>query len=93
MWSLEKILNEITLILTIVTMSCVVLLKYGKVNKGLVIFLCILTLLVYLCSRAVNNNNSKLSKEDKMKLENLNERLNKKKGKKKDGKKDSSNSR
>ncbi len=93
MWSVEKFLNEITLIVTIITMACIVMLERGKVSKGLVIFLCILTALLYLCSKAINNNNSKLNKVDKMKLESISESLSKKKGKKKYGKKDSSDSR
>lgn len=92
MLGLEKFLNEVTLILTIITMVCVILLKKQLVSIYLVIFLCILTLLVYLCSRVVNSNNSKLSSEDKSKLKDINESI-KKKGKKKDGKKNSSNSR
>lgn len=88
----EKILNEVTLILTIITMISVFFLKYGIVSKTLVIFLCFLTLLVYLCSRTISDKNSKLNNEDKQKLESLKVDI-LKKGKEKDGKKDSSNSR
>ena len=87
----EKILNELTLILTIITIMCVILFKYGIVSKGIVIFLCVLTLLVYLCSKTISDKNSKLSSEDKKKLQIFKEDI-LKKGKEKDGKKGSSNS-
>ncbi len=82
MLGLEKFLNEITFVFCIITMACVFLVKKGIVNRGLIIFLCILTLLLYLCSRLVNNNNSKLNDEDKKKLEGLSNSVKDKKGKK-----------
>ncbi len=83
MFEFEKILNELTLIITIITMVSVFLFKNGIVSKGFVIFLCILTVLVYLCSKTVTNKNSNLSNKDKEKLKDVtNVVLNEKKGKK-----------
>ena len=54
-----------------------------KFFKGIFIFLCIITILVYLCSKTVVSKNSSLSDKDKEKLYNMkNEMLNEKKGKK-----------
>ena len=91
MYSFEKILNEITFVLAIVTMGAVFLYQKDIINLGTLIFLCVLTILVYLSSRTVNNNNSKISEKEKNDLIELQKEL--KKGKKKNGEKNSSNSR
>ena len=83
MFGFEKILNELTLVLTIITMISVFLVKNGTMSKSIFIFLCIITILVYLCSKTVVSKNSSLSDKDKEKLYNMkNEMLNEKKGKK-----------
>ncbi|MBR1884273.1 MAG: hypothetical protein IJ809_05005 [Clostridia bacterium] len=82
MYSIEKILNEITLIFTLVTMLFVFLYKYNMVKLWTVIFMCILTILMYLSSRLVNNSNSKITEKDKEALSSISKSVKKERKKK-----------
>ena len=80
MLGFEKVLNELTLILTLGTMACVFLYKKGIIPIGLLIFMCILTILVYLSNRTLINTNSKLDEKEKENLVKIEKEV--KKGKK-----------
>ena len=82
MYGMEKVLNEATFILAVGTIISTFLYKNGKISLGFLIFLCCLTVLIYFCSKSVNDNNSKLNEKDNEVLKDLKKDMNNKKGNK-----------